>query len=99
MVVAEFDLDEGGFPINVRSPSGADSFDIQGWFCRMAIERIRQLLGQSLWGVYWIGAVRTIERRVHVEQEVFQDPEIIETPIRGRQGRVRPSPGEEVRLQ
>jgi len=86
LFVAEFDLDEGGSPVNVRSSSGADTFDLQKWFCRVAIARIRELLGLSLLGLYWLGAIRSIERRGHVEEELFEDPGITRKRYVGGEG-------------
>ncbi|MFI5456920.1 MAG: DUF3696 domain-containing protein [Isosphaerales bacterium] len=77
LVVAEFDVDGDGLPINVRSPSSADSFDIQEAFCLAAIKRIRQLPAGSLRSVFWIGAIRSIQRRGHVEENAFSDSKII----------------------
>jgi hypothetical protein len=77
MVVAEFDLDEGGFPSNVCAPSGANPSDLQEWFCRVATARIRELVGCSMAGVHWIGAIRSIERRALLEEEVFKNPDIV----------------------
>jgi len=86
LVVGEFDLDEGGSLVNIRSSSRADPFDLQVWFCRAAIARIRQLLDLSLRGVYWLGAIRTIERRGYVEEEVFRDPGITRKRYVGGEG-------------
>ena len=78
LVVAEFDLDVAGWPSNVQSPLGTASFDLAEWLCYTAILRIRELLTVFFYsGVYWIGAVRQIERRERVEPEVFSDPTII----------------------
>jgi len=86
LFVAEFDVDEGGLPFNIRAPSGADPFDLQEWFCRAAVARIRELLTLALRGVYWLGAIRTIERRGRVEEEIYVDPNIIQRRYVGGEG-------------
>jgi hypothetical protein len=86
LVVAHFDLDEAGSPINVRSPSGQDPFDMQKWFCCAATARIRELLAAALCGVFWIGPIRSIEARESVEQAIFDHPEIIQSRYVGGQG-------------
>ncbi|MFI5457039.1 MAG: hypothetical protein ACHRXM_16460 [Isosphaerales bacterium] len=86
MVVAEFDLDDHGSPINVCAPSEADSFELRTWFCRVAIDRIRFLLAMSVYGVHWIGAIRSIERRARVDEKVFNDPDIVDSRYVGGEG-------------
>src|SRR5262249_42084887 len=86
MVVAEFDLDESGSPANVRSPAGQDPLDHQEWFCFTAIARIQELLALTLRGIYWIGAIRPIEHREHVQRAVFDDSKIIRARYVGGHG-------------
>jgi predicted ATPase len=86
LVVGQFDLDEAGSPINVRSPSGEAPFNLQEWFCRAAIARIRELLAATLWQVHWIGAIRSVERSSHVEEGIFEDSRIIRARYVGGEG-------------
>ena len=86
LVVTEFDLEEAGSPINIRAASSEAPFDHQEWFCREAITRIRELLAVALCRVYWIGAIRSVERRASVEEQVFEDFSIMCRPYVGGQG-------------
>jgi hypothetical protein len=85
MTVAEFDVDDGQ-PGDFRSPSGHEPSDLEEWFCRTAIARIRQLLAKALFGVRWIGAIRSIERRASVEEKVYRDPDVAANRYVGGEG-------------
>jgi hypothetical protein len=87
IVVAEFDLDEGGFPTNVRGHSDAAPSGHQVWFCRVGAARLRELVAKVVSTVRWIGAIRSTQRRASVRRRDFKDPRIAEGRYVGGEGR------------
>jgi hypothetical protein len=59
---------------------------MQEWFCCAATARIRELLAATVCGVFWVGAIRSIEGRFRVEEAIFDDPEIIRSRYVGGHG-------------
>jgi hypothetical protein len=69
--VASFAISNGR-PRDIRGPDDQPAFDLQIGFCEVAVARIRQLLDQTLRGIFRLHAIRRIQRAGHLDETLDQ---------------------------
>src|SRR5262249_9639668 len=73
-------------PNDICGPDGEAAADLQARFCAMAVVRVRQLLDVILRGIFWLRAIRPVQREGYVDSAILTDEHIIGSRSVGQGG-------------